>query len=95
MEFSKIVYCFALLALTAANAFAQEDPAAVYAKLHSATLAGNTAEVLSYGTAAAQAELAAKPQAEKLSSEITCPKSMPTQTYRFTSRWRAQYRRAR
>jgi hypothetical protein len=65
MEFRKIVCRFALLALTCASALAQEDPAAVYAKLHSATLAGNTAEVLSYGTAAAQAELASKPQAEK------------------------------
>ena len=65
MEFSKIVCRFVLLVLTCASAFAQEDPEAVYAKLHSATLAGNTAEVLSYGTAATQAELASKPQAEK------------------------------
>lgn len=65
MESGKFICRFALLVLTCASAFAQEDPAAVYAKLHSATLAGNTAEVLSYGTVAAQAELASKPQAEK------------------------------
>jgi len=85
MEFSKIVYCFALLALTAANAFAQEDPAAVYAKLHSATLAGNTAEVLSYGTAAAQAELAAKPQAEKDAVIKTLAQVLP-KTYTITEK---------
>lgn len=65
MESRKIVCRFALLMLTCASALAQEDPAAVYAKLHNATLAGNTAEVLSYGTAATQEELASKPQAEK------------------------------
>ena len=54
-----------LLALFSIGAMAQEDPEAVYAKLHRATLAGNTDEVLSFGTAAARAELAAKPKAEK------------------------------
>lgn len=55
----------ALFALSCTGAVAQEDPEAVYAKLHGATLAGNTTEVLGYGTAAAQAELAPKSQAEK------------------------------
>jgi len=65
MESRKFICRFALLVLTCASAFAQEDPEAVYAKLHRATLAGNTAEVLSYGTAATQAELASKTPAEK------------------------------
>lgn len=65
MESRKFFCRFALLVLTCASAFAQEDPEAVYAKLHSAALAGNTVEVLSYGTVAAQAELASKSQAEK------------------------------
>jgi len=55
----------ALFALSCAGAVAQEDPEAVYAKMHGATLAGNTTEVLGYGTASAQAELASKSQAEK------------------------------
>lgn len=65
MESRKFICRFALLILTCTGALAQEDPEAVYAKLHRATLAGNTAEVLSYGTAAAQAEFTSKPQAEK------------------------------
>lgn len=65
MEFRKIVCRFALLALTCASALAQEDPEAVYAKLHSAMLAGNAGEVAGYSTAATKAELAAKPQAER------------------------------
>lgn len=54
-----------LFVLFCAGAVAQEDPEAVYAKLHRATLAGKTDEVLSYGTAAQQAELAKKPKEEK------------------------------
>jgi hypothetical protein len=65
MESSRIVRGLALFLLTGTIAFAQEDPEALYAKMHGATLAGNTAEVLGYGTAAAQAELASKSQAEK------------------------------
>jgi len=45
-----------------AGAVAQEDPEAVYAKLHRAMLAGNTDELLRYGTAAQQAELAKLPK---------------------------------
>ncbi len=65
MEFKTIVCRFALLVLTSTSAFAQEDPEAVYAKLHSAMLAGNAGEVAGYSTAATKAELAAKPQAER------------------------------
>lgn len=65
MESSRIAGGIALFLIACTAAFAQEDPEALYAKVHAATLAGNTAEVLGYGTAAAQAELAAKSQAEK------------------------------
>lgn len=65
MVSSKIASGLALFLLTGAIALAQEDPEALYARMHGATLAGNTAEVLGYGTASAQAELAGKSQAEK------------------------------
>jgi hypothetical protein len=65
MVSSKITSGLALFLLTGAIALAQEDPEALYAKMHGATLAGNTAEVLGYGTATSQAELAPKSQAEK------------------------------
>jgi len=85
MESRKFVCSIALLVLTCASALAQEDPEAVYAKLHSATLAGNTAEVLSYGTAAAQAELASKPQAEKDAVVKAMAQVMP-KTYTITEK---------
>ncbi len=85
MEFRKIVCRFALLMLTCASALAQEDPEVVYAKLHSATLAGNTAEVLSYGTAATQAELAAKSQAEKDAVVKALTRVLP-KTYTITEK---------
>lgn len=85
MESRKFICRFALLLLTCASAFAQEDPEAVYAKLHSATLAGNTAEVLSYGTAAAQAELASKPQAEKDAMVKALAQVLP-KTYTITEK---------
>lgn len=85
MKFGKIVCRFALLALTCASVFAQEDPAAVYAKLHSATLAGNTSEVLGYGTAAAQAELAPKSQAEKDAVVKSLAQVLP-KTYTITEK---------
>lgn len=85
MEFRKFICRFALLAMTCASALAQEDPEAVYAKLHSATLAGNTAEVLSYGTAATQAEFAAKPQAEKDAAVKALTRVLP-KTYTITEK---------
>lgn len=85
MEFRKFIRRFALLALTSASALAQEDPEAVYAKLHSATLAGKTAEVLGYGTAATQAEFAAKPQAEKDAAVKALTRVLP-KTYAITEK---------
>ena len=55
----------ALLVLNCTGAIAQEDPEAVYAKLHGAMLAGKADEVAGYSTAATKAELAAKPPAER------------------------------
>jgi len=85
MESRKIVCLFALLALTCGSVLAQEDPEALYAKLHGATLAGNTAEVLSYGTAAAQAELAPKSQAEKDAVVKSLAQVLP-RTYTITEK---------
>ncbi len=85
MESRKIVCLFALLALTCGSALAQEDPEALYARLHSATLAGNTAEVLGYGTAAAQAELAPKSQAEKDAVVKSLAQVLP-RTYTITEK---------
>lgn len=85
MESSKVAGLFALLVLTCGSVLAQADPEAVYAKLHSATLAGNTAEVLSYGTAAAQAELAARPQAEKDAVVKSLAQVLP-RTYTITEK---------
>lgn len=55
----------AVLALLSAGALAQEDPEAVYAKLHRASLAGNSDQVLSFATARQKADLASKSKAEK------------------------------
>lgn len=85
MIFGKIVRCLALLLLPCTGALAQADPEAVYARLHSATLAGNTAEVLSYSTAAAQAELAAKPQAERDALVRSLAQVLP-RTYTITEK---------
>lgn len=85
MESRKIVCLFALLALTCGSVLAQEDPEALYAKLHGATLAGNTAEVLGYGTAAAQAELAPKSQAEKDAVVRSLAQVLP-RTYTITEK---------
>lgn len=85
MASSKIASGIAFFLLTGAIAFAQEDPEALYAKMHAATLAGNTAEVLGYGTAAAQAELAPKSQAEKDGVVRILARVMP-KTYAITEK---------
>lgn len=74
-----------LLAFFCAGAVAQEDPAAVYAKLHRATLAGKTDEVLSYATAAQQAELAKMPKEEKDAMIGFMSKMLPA-TYTITEK---------
>ncbi|MDZ4253300.1 MAG: hypothetical protein U1A72_12100 [Sulfuritalea sp.] len=65
MRLRHALYGCALFVLAGTGAIAQEDPEAVYAKLHSAMLAGKADEVMGYSTAATKAELAAKPQAER------------------------------
>lgn len=85
MESRTFICRFAILVLTCASAFAQEDPEALYAKLHAATLAGNTAEVLGYGTAASQAELAPKSQAEKDAVVRSLAQVLP-KTYTITEK---------
>jgi hypothetical protein len=83
MTSSRIASGFALFVLAVASVFAQEDPEAVYAKLHAATLAGKTEEVLAYGTAATQAELASKSQAEKDAMVRSLAQVLP-KTYTIT-----------
>ncbi|MCM2309253.1 MAG: nuclear transport factor 2 family protein [Sulfuritalea sp.] len=65
MRLRHALYACAMFVLGCAGASAQEDPEAVYARLHRALLAGNAEEVAGYSTAATRAELAAKPQAER------------------------------
>ncbi|MCM2287499.1 MAG: hypothetical protein NDI67_00620 [Sulfuritalea sp.] len=65
MQLRHALYGCALFILGCTGAVAQEDPEAVYAKLHGAALAGNAEEVMGYSTAAAKAEFAAKTQAER------------------------------
>jgi hypothetical protein len=74
-----------LFALLCAGAVAQEDPEAVYAKMHRAMLAGNTDEVLSYGTAAQQAELAKLPKEQKEAAIGIMAKMLPA-TYTITEK---------
>ena len=65
MRLRHALYGCTLLVLNCTGAIAQEDPEAVYARLHAAMLAGKAEEVMGYSTAATKAELAAKPQAER------------------------------
>lgn len=65
MQLRHALYGCALFILSCTGAVAQEDPEAVYAKLHRAALAGNAEEVMGFSTTAAKAELAAKPKAER------------------------------
>jgi hypothetical protein len=75
----------AILALLPAGALAQEDPEAVYARLHRASLAGNSAEVLSFATARQNADLASKSKAEKDAVIQFMAKLMP-KTYSITGK---------
>lgn len=74
-----------VLAVLPAGALAQEDPEAIYAKLHSATLAGNSDEVLSYATARQKADLASKSKAERDAVIQVLGKLMP-RTYSITGK---------
>ena len=65
MRLRHALYGCALFVLNCTGVIAQEDPEAVYARLHAAMLAGKAEEVMGYSTAATKAELAAKPQAER------------------------------
>jgi hypothetical protein len=66
-----------LLAFLPFAAAAADDPEAVYAKVHRATLAGNTDEVLSHATAARRKEMAALPGKEDMVRMVamTLPKA--------------------
>ncbi len=74
-----------LLALFCGGAIAQEDPEAVYAKLHRAALAGKADEVVSYGTAAQRAELAKLPKEEREAVIGFLAKMLPA-TYTITEK---------
>lgn len=74
-----------LLALFCGGALAQEDPEAVYAKLHRAALAGKADEVVSYGTAAQRAELAKLPKEEREAVIGFLAKMLPA-TYTITEK---------
>jgi hypothetical protein len=60
-----ILASIAALGLHSAGAQAQEQPEAVYAKFHRATLSGHTDSVLSFASERRKAELASKSRAEK------------------------------
>lgn len=85
MQLRHALYGCALFILNCTGAMAQEDPEAVYAKLHSATLAGNAEEVMAYSTAATKAELAAKPQAERDALVRSMAQALP-RTYTITEK---------
>jgi hypothetical protein len=55
----------AVLLFAPLAAVAQEDPEAVYAKVHKAALAGNADEMISYASARQKADLGSKSKAEK------------------------------
>ncbi len=85
MQLRHALYGCALFILSCTGAVAQEDPEAVYAKLHRAALAANAEEVMSYSTAAAKAELAAKPQAERDALIRSMAQALP-KTYTITEK---------
>lgn len=85
MRFWRALCGGALVALFCTGALAQEDPEAVYAKLHRATLAGKTDEVMSYGTAAQRAELAKLPKEEREAVIGFLSKMLPA-TYTITEK---------
>lgn len=85
MRLRHALYACALFVLSCAGAIAQEDPEAVYARLHRAMLAGNAEEVAGYSTAATRAELAAKPQAERNALMRAMAQAAP-RTYAITEK---------
>ena len=85
MQLRHALYGCALFILSCTGAVAQEDPEAVYAKLHRAALAGNAEEMMSVSTAAAKAELAAKPQAERDAVIRAMAQALP-RTYTVTEK---------
>lgn len=85
MQLRHALYGCALFILSCTGAVAQEDPEAVYAKLHSAALAGNAEQVMGFSTTAAKAELAAKPQAERDALIRGMAQAMP-KTYTITEK---------
>lgn len=85
MQLRQALFGCALFILSCTGVMAQEDPEAVYAKLHRATLAGNAEEVLGYSTAATKAELAAKPQAERDTLIRAMAQALP-RTYTITEK---------
>lgn len=85
MQLRHALYGCALFILGCTGAVAEEDPEAVYAKLHRAALAGNAEEMMSVSTAAAKAELAAKPQAERDAVIRTMAQALP-RTYTITEK---------
>lgn len=85
MRLHHALFACALFVLGCAGAIAQEDPEAVYARLHRALLAGNAEEVAGYSTAATRAELAAKPQAERSALIRSMAQAAP-RTYAITEK---------
>jgi hypothetical protein len=65
MRISSVRAVAAILLLVPFAALAQEDPEAVYAKMHKAALAGNSDEVISYASAKQKADLGSKTKAER------------------------------
>ena len=75
--------CSVIVAFVPASTFAQEDPAAVYAHIHRATLAGKADEAISHATAASKAEMAKTPKAERDAIMQVMARMMP-KTYAIT-----------
>lgn len=85
MTIRQALYGCALFLASSTVALAQEDPEAVYAKLHRAVLAGNADEVMTHVAAATRAELAAKPQAEREAMIRGMAQALP-KTYAITEK---------
>lgn len=73
-------FTFVLLLALPFAAMAQEDPEAVYSKMHKALLASNVDEALKYSTEARRQELSSLPQAQKVATVQLIAKMLP-QTY--------------
>ena len=74
----------ALLVALSSSIAAQEDPAAVYDRLHRAALAGNADEAIGYATAAQRARLAGKPRQEREAIVQAMAATMP-RVYAYSS----------